>query len=207
MIAGRDDEQEQNRARFQRDVRDGELVRAGRLGQAEDLAGTSRPAASAYSTGASRSSAPSRTAPGRSRDRRCHRPHPLHRPPPDPRSRGPRLPAPDRRSRLRPRPPTTRPRRQRVADLPLRELAHPSLERLARSTGESAQLYVRDGDRRVCIDAAESVSELRTIVETAPRSPSRKGRRARSSSPGPARPIAPASSRPPTIPIGWNGGS
>jgi DNA-binding IclR family transcriptional regulator len=52
-----------------------------------------------------------------------------------------------------------------VRDLPLRELAHPALERLARSTGESAQLYVREGDRRVCIDAVESERELRTIVE------------------------------------------
>jgi DNA-binding IclR family transcriptional regulator len=49
-------------------------------------------------------------------------------------------------------------------ELPLRELAHPFLERLARSTGESAQLYVRDGGRRVCIDAVESERELRTIV-------------------------------------------
>jgi DNA-binding IclR family transcriptional regulator len=52
-----------------------------------------------------------------------------------------------------------------MRDLPLRELARPSLERLARSTGESAQLFVRDGDRRVCIDSAESDNELRTIVE------------------------------------------
>jgi DNA-binding IclR family transcriptional regulator len=52
-----------------------------------------------------------------------------------------------------------------MRELPLRELAHPVLERLARTTGESAQLYVRDGDRRVCVDAAESASELRTIVE------------------------------------------
>jgi DNA-binding IclR family transcriptional regulator len=52
-----------------------------------------------------------------------------------------------------------------ASDLPLRELAHPALERLARSTGESAQLYVRDGDRRVCVDAVESDRELRTIVE------------------------------------------
>jgi len=51
-----------------------------------------------------------------------------------------------------------------VRELPLRELAHPALERLVRSTGESAQLYVRDGDRRVCIDAVESERELRTIV-------------------------------------------
>jgi DNA-binding IclR family transcriptional regulator len=52
-----------------------------------------------------------------------------------------------------------------LTELPLRELAHPILERLARSTGESAQLFVRDGDRRVCVDTAESQSELRTIVE------------------------------------------
>jgi DNA-binding IclR family transcriptional regulator len=52
-----------------------------------------------------------------------------------------------------------------MRELPLRELAHTVLERLARSTGESAQLFVRDGDRRLCVDAAESTSELRTIVE------------------------------------------
>ncbi|HEV8563954.1 MAG TPA: IclR family transcriptional regulator [Actinomycetota bacterium] len=50
-------------------------------------------------------------------------------------------------------------------ELPLRDLAHPVLERLAAMTGESAQLYVRDADRRVCIDAVESANELRTIVE------------------------------------------
>ena len=60
-------------------------------------------------------------------------------------------------------------------DLPLRELAHPSLERLARSTGESAQLYVRDGDRRVCIDASESESELRTIVDDRRLAPAHEG--------------------------------
>ncbi|MEW6059064.1 MAG: IclR family transcriptional regulator [Actinomycetota bacterium] len=48
--------------------------------------------------------------------------------------------------------------------LPLGDLAHPTLARLARSTGESAQLYVRSGDERVCVDAVESASELRTIV-------------------------------------------
>ena len=60
-------------------------------------------------------------------------------------------------------------------DLPLRELAHPALERLARSTGESAQLYVREGDRRVCIDAVESKRELRTIVEIGASLPLDKG--------------------------------
>jgi DNA-binding IclR family transcriptional regulator len=51
-----------------------------------------------------------------------------------------------------------------MRELPLRQLARPALERLARSTGESAQLYVRDGNRRICIDAVESENELRTIV-------------------------------------------
>jgi len=52
-----------------------------------------------------------------------------------------------------------------MRELPLRELAHPSLERLARTTGESAQLFVRDGDRRICVDAVDSEHELRTIVD------------------------------------------
>jgi DNA-binding IclR family transcriptional regulator len=52
-----------------------------------------------------------------------------------------------------------------MRELPLRDLAQPVLERLARSTGESAQLFVRDHERRVCIAAAESGNELRTIVE------------------------------------------
>jgi DNA-binding IclR family transcriptional regulator len=51
-----------------------------------------------------------------------------------------------------------------MRELPLRDLAHPVLERLVRVTGESAQLFVRSGDTRVCIDAVESPNELRTIV-------------------------------------------
>jgi DNA-binding IclR family transcriptional regulator len=51
-----------------------------------------------------------------------------------------------------------------MRELPLRDLARPALERLVRTTGESAQLYVRSGDLRVCIDAVESPNELRTIV-------------------------------------------
>jgi DNA-binding IclR family transcriptional regulator len=51
-----------------------------------------------------------------------------------------------------------------MRELPLRQLARPALEQLARSTGESTQLYIRDGDRRICIDAVESDNELRTIV-------------------------------------------
>ena len=51
-----------------------------------------------------------------------------------------------------------------LRELPLRDIAHPSLVRLSESTGESGQLYVRSLDERVCIDAVESPSELRTIV-------------------------------------------
>jgi DNA-binding IclR family transcriptional regulator len=50
-------------------------------------------------------------------------------------------------------------------NLPLRELAHPALERLAAVTGESAQLFVRDGGSRVCVDSVQSANELRTIVD------------------------------------------
>ena len=49
-------------------------------------------------------------------------------------------------------------------DVPLRAIAHPVLERLSSETGESAQLYVRSGDARICVDAVESQHELRTIV-------------------------------------------
>jgi DNA-binding IclR family transcriptional regulator len=52
-----------------------------------------------------------------------------------------------------------------IRELPLRQLARPALERLARVTGESAQMYVREGDRRVCVDSVDSERELRTIVE------------------------------------------
>ncbi|MGZ8619227.1 MAG: IclR family transcriptional regulator [Actinomycetota bacterium] len=51
-----------------------------------------------------------------------------------------------------------------AADLPLRDLARPALEDLARHTGESAQLYVRARDARICVDTVESERELRTIV-------------------------------------------
>ena len=60
-------------------------------------------------------------------------------------------------------------------NLPLRDLAHPSLERLARATGESAQLYVRDGHARLCVDSVESDSELRTIVDVGASLPLTKG--------------------------------
>lgn len=51
-----------------------------------------------------------------------------------------------------------------VRELPLREVARPLLERLAATSGESAQLFVRSGAIRLCVDGVESTNELRTIV-------------------------------------------
>ena len=62
-----------------------------------------------------------------------------------------------------------------LRELPLRQLAHPALEQLARTTGESAQLYVRHGDRRICVDAVESENELRTIVQVGASLPLERG--------------------------------
>ncbi len=56
-------------------------------------------------------------------------------------------------------------------DLPLREVARPVLQSLARTTGESAQLFVRELDRRVCVDVVQSENELRTIVAVGARLP------------------------------------
>lgn len=47
---------------------------------------------------------------------------------------------------------------------PLAELARPALEALRDETGESVQLYVRQGDARVCVLSLESPHGLRTIV-------------------------------------------
>lgn len=48
--------------------------------------------------------------------------------------------------------------------VPIAELARPALEKLRRATGESVQLYVRDGDRRVCVASLDSPHGLRAIV-------------------------------------------
>jgi DNA-binding IclR family transcriptional regulator len=48
--------------------------------------------------------------------------------------------------------------------LPLADAARPALAALVRATGESAQLYVRAGDQRVCVLSLESPHGLRTIV-------------------------------------------
>ena len=48
--------------------------------------------------------------------------------------------------------------------LPLSSAAQPALRALRDATGESVQLSVREGDRRVCVAALESPHGLRTIV-------------------------------------------
>lgn len=54
---------------------------------------------------------------------------------------------------------------RRAADgLPLADVALPVLRQLRDETGESAQLYVREGDVRVCVASLDSPQELRTIV-------------------------------------------
>jgi DNA-binding IclR family transcriptional regulator len=54
--------------------------------------------------------------------------------------------------------------RAAVDSFPLGQVARPALEQLRDDTGESVQLYVRDGDRRVCVESLESPHGLRTIV-------------------------------------------
>ena len=54
---------------------------------------------------------------------------------------------------------------------PLAEAARPALEALRDETGESVQLYVRDGAHRVCVVSLESPHELRTIVAEGGRLP------------------------------------
>ncbi len=61
--------------------------------------------------------------------------------------------------------------RAAAASLPLTEAAADALAALVRETGESAQLFVREGDERVCIAALESPHGLRTIVPLGARLP------------------------------------
>jgi DNA-binding IclR family transcriptional regulator len=53
--------------------------------------------------------------------------------------------------------------------------ARPALAWLREQTGESVQLFVRDGDERVCIDSLEAPHELRTIVPVGARLPLDRG--------------------------------
>ena len=55
--------------------------------------------------------------------------------------------------------------------VPLWAAARPALAWLHEQTGESVQLFVRDGDARVCVESIESLRELRTIVPVGARLP------------------------------------
>jgi DNA-binding IclR family transcriptional regulator len=61
--------------------------------------------------------------------------------------------------------------RSAAEDWPLAEAARPALEGLRDRTGESVQLYRRDGEHRVCVVSLESPHELRTIVPQGARLP------------------------------------
>jgi DNA-binding IclR family transcriptional regulator len=54
---------------------------------------------------------------------------------------------------------------------PLSATAGPALEWLREATGESVQLYVREGQHRLCVASLDSPNELRTIVEVGARLP------------------------------------
>lgn len=65
--------------------------------------------------------------------------------------------------------------REAAAHWPLAERAAPVLAGLRDETGESVQLYIRDGDARLCVASLESPHELRTIVDLGARLPLDKG--------------------------------
>jgi DNA-binding IclR family transcriptional regulator len=54
-------------------------------------------------------------------------------------------------------------------------VARPALAWLAEQTGESVQLFVREGDGRVCVESLEAPHELRTIVPVGARLPLDRG--------------------------------
>ena len=54
--------------------------------------------------------------------------------------------------------------RAAAEQFPLATAARPAMSELRDATGESVQLYVPDGDERVCVAALESPHGLRTIV-------------------------------------------
>src|SRR5688572_10746477 len=59
--------------------------------------------------------------------------------------------------------------------VPVWAAARPALSWLHEQTGESVQLFVRDGDARVCVESIESSRELRTIVPVGARLPLDRG--------------------------------
>jgi DNA-binding IclR family transcriptional regulator len=66
----------------------------------------------------------------------------------------------------------------------------PALAWLRGETGESVQLFVRDGDTRLCVESLEAPHELRTIVPVGARLPLDRGSAGRILAPG-SRPVGP----------------
>jgi DNA-binding IclR family transcriptional regulator len=92
--------------------------------------------------------------------------------------------------------------RAAAADWPLADAARPALEALRDATGESAQLYVRDGDQRICLVSLDSPHELRTIVAEGARLPlgvGSAGRLLDGQAPGPHGWLASAGERAPGV--------
>lgn len=84
--------------------------------------------------------------------------------------------------------------------LPLAVAARPALAALRDATGESVQLYVREGDRRVCVAALESPHGLRTIVAMGAALPLDRGSAGRVlTSPDPAPWVASVAEREPGV--------
>lgn len=67
---------------------------------------------------------------------------------------------------------------------PLVDLALPVLAQLRDESGESVQLYVRDGSERVCVASLDSPDELRTVVSPGARLPMHRGSAGRALSEG-----------------------
>lgn len=55
--------------------------------------------------------------------------------------------------------------------LGIRDLAHPLLEQLSGQTGETVELSILDGSHRICVDAVESTSSLKSIITPGHRLP------------------------------------
>src|SRR5262247_4927204 len=77
--------------------------------------------------------------------------------------------------------------------------ARPALEWLRAETGESVQLFVRDGDERVCVESLEAPHELRTIVPVGARLPLDRGSGGRALTAGQAGWIASVAERQPGV--------
>lgn len=79
------------------------------------------------------------------------------------------------------------------------ESAGPVLRRLRDDTGESVQLYVRDGDERVCVASLDSPDELRTVVPPGARLPLDRGSAGAALLSGPAGSISSVAERAPGV--------